>query len=326
MWNQAKQLASWKEDVRQKVYVRQEGSLGPYEVSREEPRGFISGKFRFFFVTPRKEAAFRIRTGSDKLIFKVLPPDDLYDNYHTEQELHMALDNTPYLATGWGFVEVMDSIGLFMRWFECGDLLEYVLAEPPPRDLVWDLMSDIIRALAELHRNGYVHCNVKLENILLTEMDIDVDGTQRLHGYLTGFSHTTSISESGTISVSEEHLPPVSYRPPEMFGQGDVCVVDEKVDTWMLGVVAYAALTTKFLFPSDEPDLCELSIRNWKNDFSQEKLTDDDVVRLQMLLEPDPSLRPSARELLSSGYFGSFVETKPDVMVPDVSLPEFIEC
>lgn len=321
MWKNAKELAAWKKDVRHKVYERHEGPVGPYTVSSEEPQ-FISAKFQFFLLTRHMESAFPARPGTDKLIFKVLPPDYLYDNYETEQELHMALDNAPYLATGWGFVELMDSIGLFMRWFECGDLLEAVLAEPLPRDTVWLLIGDILRGLAELHRNGYVHCNVKLENILLTEMDIDSDGTQRLHGYLTGFSHVKSVSESGTISVSKERLPAIVYRPPEMFVQDDECVVDEKVDTWMLGLVAYAALTGEFLFPSQEPDVCELSIRSWKNDFSQAKVTDDDIVRLKMFLEPDPTLRPSARELLRSGEFGSFSEAEPEFILPDASLPQ----
>eukprot|EP00854_Cymbomonas_tetramitiformis_P003208 gene3208-4054_t len=79
--------------------------------------------------------------------------------------------------------------GLQMPWYEQGQLDEWKAAQQPDEGAVRRSMLWVLEAVAHLHGNKVVHCDVKPENILvdasgrphLLDFDISVDKTHSAH-------------------------------------------------------------------------------------------------------------------------------------------------
>ncbi|MGK4217567.1 protein kinase domain-containing protein [Kocuria marina] len=91
-----------------------------------------------------------------------------------------------------------------------------------------DLLVPVLRGLAQAHRIGLVHRDVKPENVLLTR-----DGQVKVADFgLTRAvdEHTTSTTVMGTVG----------YAAPELVGDGPV---DQRSDVYAVGIMAYEMLT-----------------------------------------------------------------------------------
>lgn len=91
-----------------------------------------------------------------------------------------------------------------------------------------DLLIPVLRGLAQAHRIGLVHRDVKPENVLLTR-----DGQVKVADFgLTRAvdEHTTSTTVMGTVG----------YAAPELVGDGPV---DQRSDVYAVGIMAYEMLT-----------------------------------------------------------------------------------
>ena len=91
-----------------------------------------------------------------------------------------------------------------------------------------DLLIPVLRGLAQAHRIGLVHRDVKPENVLLTR-----DGQVKVADFgLTRAvdEHTSSTTVMGTVG----------YAAPELVGDGPV---DQRSDVYAVGIMAYEMLT-----------------------------------------------------------------------------------
>jgi serine/threonine protein kinase len=105
-------------------------------------------------------------------------------------------------------------------------------------------LAEILVAIEELHKNGIIHRDIKLDNILL-----DKDG----HAKLTDFG----LSKEGMF---EKKLTNTmlgggrSYQIPEVIKEDPY---EKSVDLYLFGLLAYEILAGKAAFPADtvSPDL-----------------------------------------------------------------------
>lgn len=91
-----------------------------------------------------------------------------------------------------------------------------------------DLLIPVLRGLAQAHRIGLIHRDVKPENVLLTE-----DGQVKVadFGLMRAVDeHTASTTVLGTVG----------YAAPELVGDGPV---DQRSDVYAVGIMAYEMLT-----------------------------------------------------------------------------------
>ncbi|HYV49653.1 MAG TPA: protein kinase [Myxococcaceae bacterium] len=172
--------------------------------------------------------------------------------------------------------------------------MEYVegknlLAAGKAADLetIYDYAVQIARALEYIHAQGFIHFDLKPDNIMVRE-----DGTVKVMDF--GLVEQSSIGNPGVLKGT------VHYLAPEML-RGDA--VDPRLDLYSLGAVLYHVITGRTLFEGtveqvmyhhlqDEPDL---------NAAAPRALPDALKPLLRRLLDKDPAKRPaSAGELLTA--------------------------
>lgn len=150
---------------------------------------------------------------------------------HVVQVLDFGVDaRTPYLV-----MEYLIGQSLGARLAERRTLA--------PRE-VWGVVSQVGRAMTRAHASGYIHRDLKPDNVFLVEDDdevfvkvLDFGLAKALEGAESP-SHR-SLTRTGTVIGTPRHM------SPEQAVGG---VVDHRSDLWSLGVLTFQALTGKLPF------------------------------------------------------------------------------
>lgn len=148
------------------------------------------------------------------------------------------------------------------------------------------IMREILLALAELHRHGIVHRDVKPGNILLSS-----DGAVKLGDF--GIARLVSHAEEG---------PQVFGTPSAMSPEqaADTTRIDGRSDLFSLSSVVYEMLTGRPRFPRGRSGSTLRDIRESRPDNFREELAEYatyDLIRLlEQLAANDPAARPESAE------------------------------
>ena len=185
------------------------------------------------------------------------------------------------------------------------DLFDYINKKSYSKKFIINIVKNILKALIHLNDNGYIHCDVKSENIRICENNeiklFDYDLMEKI-------TSTTKIAK-GTIG----------YMAPEMFINEDqktfYTEYHTNADIWSLGVTLYNCLVKKDYFSNNmEKYIRELdrfniddALRNiWKKD-CQILLTD-------MLIKSE-KIRPTPKEfykkhehILDDGFLSNLLD------------------
>ncbi|MEJ7593795.1 MAG: protein kinase [Planctomycetaceae bacterium] len=130
-------------------------------------------------------------------------------------------------------------------------VLEYIRGRPLSHLLTHEsltaaasarLTADIAEALAHAHERGFVHRDIKPQNILL-------DNEDRPH--IADFGLAVRHQDSG--SVRDEIAGTTQYMSPEQI-RGENHRLDGRTDVWALGVIFYRMLTGRMPFTGSSPD------------------------------------------------------------------------
>lgn len=143
-------------------------------------------------------------------------------------------DGNPYLVT-----ELLE-----------GRPLDRVLEDEPrlPADRAVRIASQVLRSLAEAHRNAVVHRDVKASNIFLCEVDGDKDFVKLLDfgvaRFVDGSEDAHRITRTGFVVGTP------SYMSPE---QAQGLPVDARSDLYSVGVLLYEMLSGRLPFTGVSP-------------------------------------------------------------------------
>ena len=96
-------------------------------------------------------------------------------------------------------------------------------------------LAEILVAIEELHKNGIIHRDIKLENILLDET--------RTRVKLIDFGFSTCIPHEKKVKI---FCGTPSYMAPEIVSK--IEYAGPPADIWALGVLLYALLCGRFPF------------------------------------------------------------------------------
>lgn len=207
------------------------------------------------------------------------------DNIIVERQVLREAGPHPFIVECLSGFQTGQAVVLVLEYLPGGDLYDLLkkhgcLSEDDTRFY----LSEIVVALAELHRHNFVFRDLKLENIL-----VDTQGHCRLTDFgLAGKVMWSAAGETPIFDISGTAI----YQAPEMLdGKGHGRVVD----WWALGVLAYVMLSGRPPFAGDSREALYDKISseplNLDND---ERLGDVSAVTkdlIMCLLDKDPTTR-----------------------------------
>ena len=185
----------------------------------------------------------------------------LPNNVNTQLELEIlrAAQGHPNIINLVHTEETPDNIILTMEAYP-RTLLDVITDHPEglPLPRVVRIFRQILDALRHLHQLGYVHGDVKLENVLIDEADDD-------HIYLIDFGMSSSYIPGSALFCTNRGSR--HYAAPEVW-LGQSCEGPE-VDVWALGVCLFLMVTSYFPFGGENPQEVWYEIKTrqlWKDD------------------------------------------------------------
>ena len=123
---------------------------------------------------------------------------------------------------------------MVQEYLSGGDLCAQLQALSHRNDRALAIFAQIVDAVAHVHSHGFVHNDIKADNILLTK-----DGVPKLSDFGLACTIGTPLDGAGTTK----------FMAPELLtdhGKKEGVPADPSHDVWSLGVLLYTMLTGRF--------------------------------------------------------------------------------
>lgn len=287
-------------------------------------REFV-GNYRMFHLI-RAGAMFEIwavRPMAETTAFamKWLPPGSRYDKSTVAQLKHeydvgKALDHPSIIKTYDYGDSKKDGAYVVMELFKTPNLKQQIHDQLD--SLHWRLdtiLMECAQALEHMHRQGWVHRDIKPDNFLVDEHN---------HIRLIDFTLTMKI-KSGLGKMFGAKMPVAgthSYMPPEQI-RGQAC--DARADIYSFGCMVYELITCKLPFTATSP--AELLNKHLKLKAPSVQMLNKNVHAdfanlLHRMLAKEPKDRPeSLLEFMRELKAGRVFQIKPKKPLPKVEAP-----
>lgn len=169
------------------------------------------------------------------------------------------------------------------------ELYDYLLRHGKlPVDKVQKSFTQLVGAVAYVHKQNCVHRDLKLENILL-----DKNENVKLLDF--GFAR----EYEGKTNYLQTFCGTICYSAPEML-KGEK-YAGEKVDVWSLGIILYALLCGELPFDDDDDDTTRRKILSEEPNYP-DHIPLDALSLLKQLLSKRPFPRPSLIDILNHPF------------------------
>ncbi|KAJ3274635.1 hypothetical protein HDV01_002477 [Terramyces sp. JEL0728] len=194
-------------------------------------------------------------------------------------------------------IEVIENdthIGMVLEYASGGELFEYILSRQNLSEKeAAKFFFQLIDGVSFLHHNGYVHRDLKLENLLL-------DKNRNM--IITDFGFANFYQPMGDRILSTSCGSPV-YAAPELVVNDEY--IGELADIWSCGVILYAMVCGSLPFDDDpENEDGENMAQLYKHIYESEltfpvKLTSECKHLLKRILNTNPNERATMEEIKS---------------------------
>ncbi|HEY6929029.1 MAG TPA: serine/threonine-protein kinase, partial [Thermoanaerobaculia bacterium] len=271
--------------------VREARKLGPYTLVEKIGAGGMGAVYRAQHALLRRPTA-----------VKILPPERAgeMDLARFEREVQMtALLTSPHTVSIYDYGKTPDGVFYYAMEFLDGiDLNELVQRDGPmPPGRVVHVLRQVSEALAEAHRSGLIHRDVKPANILLSERGGRPDFAKVLDfGLVKSVSSTSAAMTADNVLLGTPYyMAPEAVRSPEQ--------VDARSDLYSLGATGYFLLTGKAVFEGTSADILASLLRDRPQPPSK-RLGRPIPASLETLLlqtlSKDPDQRPESMEAFAA--------------------------
>jgi len=180
------------------------------------------------------------RTGQAFAVKRV-PNVQLGSTHANEQPIFAALQGSTQLIAIREVIQSTHSVDYVMELADGGDLFEWILTHGAlPEESARGVFAGLLQGLQQVQQAGFVHRDVKLENILLMHPYPSTAADVRL----ADFEFCTMEPALGAVGS-------VAYAAPETLPAGDTPYT-QAVDVWAAGVALYAMLSASAPFDSPE--------------------------------------------------------------------------
>ncbi|XP_076867854.1 LOW QUALITY PROTEIN: citron Rho-interacting kinase [Brachyhypopomus gauderio] len=266
-----------------------------------EVRGVV-GRGRFAEVQVVKEKA----TG-DVYAMKVMEKNYLCakDNvaFYEEERAILALSASPWIPQLQHAFQDQDSVYLVMEYLPGGDLMALLNRYEDQFDepMAQFYLAELVQAIHAVHQMGYVHRDVKPENVL-----IDRTG----HIKLADFGSAAKLTPSKTVGSCSLPVGTQDFLSPEVLSSlngGPQSTYGPECDWWSLGVIAYEMIYMKSPFADGTTARTINNIMNFRRylKFPEEPASSSQFVDLVQSLLCGAQERIGYEGLRSHPFFSS---------------------
>lgn len=209
-------------------------NLGKYQILSTLGQGAMGVVYKAF--DPHIERTVAIKTiRKDVLGHKEMEP--LLTRFKREAQAAGRLTH-PAIVTVYEYGEEDDSSYIAMEYVQGRELKSFLdNSERFPLEIIINIMSQLLDALAYSHAQGVVHRDIKPGNIILLE-----------NGKIKVTDFGIARIESSTLTQFGDVIGTPSYMSPEQFGGQQV---DKRSDLFSAGVILYHMLTGEKPFPGN---------------------------------------------------------------------------
>src|SRR5215207_6709737 len=197
-------------------------SVRGYELREQIGRGDLGVGYRAYQPTVGREVAIKV------IRPELVNQSSFVRGFEAEAQVVAQLEH-PHLVPLYDYWREPEGAYLVMRWLRGGSLRQALDRGPWNLEPACRLLSQVEGALAYAHRQGVVHRNIKLANVLL-----DGDG----NGYLSDFGIAARLSDSDDARRPTV-APPAYASPEELAGEP----LTPRSDIYGLGLLAFELLT-----------------------------------------------------------------------------------
>ena len=162
-----------------------------------------------------------------------LRADSTYRRRFLEEAEHASGFSDSHVAAVYDVLEEQGEIFLVLEYVE-GETLRQRLRRPMSLDEFFGIATQCAEALAAAHEHSIVHCDIKPENIMLTNT-----GQVKILDFGVA-KHLPRSDQSSTVDRAATMAGTPAYMSPEVLLEK---VPDGRADVFSLGVVFYEALT-----------------------------------------------------------------------------------
>src|SRR5438477_6256003 len=178
------------------------------------------------------------RTVALKRLAPSLRSDSLYRHRFLEEAERASRFSDSHVAAVYDVLEEQGEIFLILEYVE-GENLRQRLRQPLSLDEFFTIAIQCAEALVSAHKQGIVHCDIKPENIMLTN-----EGQVKILDFGVA-KHLPRSDQSSTVDRGGGFGGTPAYMSPEVLLEK---VPDGRADIFSLGVVFYEALTCQHPF------------------------------------------------------------------------------
>lgn len=172
------------------------------------------------------------------------------------------------------------------------------------RMLVW--CKTLLTCLKHIHRYGFIHCDIKPDNILVMD------------------DQSIVLADMGLLTIShgkyDRSIGTSSYRAPEVWDKGDK---SGSLDIWSLGLTFYYLVQGEDLFQLDsshtldkdtKKKLYKQQVEEWSKLYDTTNIVYPNYKlhkshplysTIVSMLNPNPKLRPNANDILRNNIFNN---------------------
>jgi serine/threonine protein kinase len=266
------------------------------------------------------------------------------DSVKSERNVLSSLDN-PWIVALYCSFQDAENLYLVLEFVQGGDMLSLLSrASLLDEQIARFYIAEIALAIQSVHACGFVHRDIKPDNILITT---------RGHIKLADFGLSTQFERRDTafrqvleelkaLLIGDAPLPvlepppqtrgrpcsvvgTVDYIAPEVLNQEEY---DARCDWWSLGIIVYEMLFGVRPFASRSPTETALKIVRWRsylNFPSVPRLSDGAIDFIQKLLT-DADSRITFEEIKAHPFFADFqwdhLEATDGPFIPNLQSPE----
>ena len=188
-----------------------------------------------------------------------------------------------------GYFEDDEMLYLVLEYMPCRDCSKLFKHKLPTKSQTKNMMKQMIKAVAYIHKKGIVHRDIKLENVLVDK-----------HFNIKLIDFGLCAIKETEFDLLHDTLGTLRYTAPELIkGEG----YNESVDIWGLGVIFFMLLTGEFPFNGSSKESIFRRIQEKTLHFSKYGLSKQEISLLKSMLTKDPEQRIEIEDLLENEFF-----------------------